>query len=89
MKGAWIAAAAVAGLTGLGGCQTWHDRADARALEACEKIADADERRRCQETVTEVERAKQQKAMEDLQLRIDESEERERLNEVFGDPKKP
>lgn len=76
------------GLMALAGCQSWQDRADARALEDCEKIGQADARARCRETVIETERARQQEAMDELELQIRQSEERERLNEVFGDPKK-
>lgn len=70
------------------GCVSWKDRADAKALEACQGKADPAERKLCRETVIETERARQQKLMDEQQLRIEESEERERLNEVFGDPKK-
>lgn len=84
----WITGAGLAGLMALAGCQTWQDRTDAKALETCEKFSDAAERARCRQTVIETERARQQKAMEELELKIKESEERERLNEVFGDPRK-
>lgn len=85
----WTAAVALAGSAALAGCQTWHDRAEAKALEACAAFADETERARCRETVVETERARQQKAMDDVQVKLDEAEERERLNEVFGKPKKP
>ncbi|MBA4337300.1 MAG: hypothetical protein C0421_00460 [Hyphomonas sp.] len=80
--------AGLVALTALTGCQTWQDRADARALETCEKLGEADARARCRETVIETERARQQEALDDLELQIQQSEERERLNEVFGDPGK-
>ncbi|HAY05377.1 MAG TPA: hypothetical protein PKV67_02935 [Hyphomonas sp.] len=83
----WAVAAGLAGMAALAGCQTWHDRADARALEACAQIADAGERARCRETVAETERARQQKALDEVQVHLDEAEERERLHEVFGKPK--
>ena len=81
-------ALALAGLMALGGCQTWQDRADSRALEVCEKLGEADARARCRETVIETERARQREVMDELELQIQQSEERERLNEVFGDPGK-
>ena len=40
----------LAGLMALSACQTWQDRADARALETCEKLGEADARARCRET---------------------------------------
>ncbi len=55
------------------GCQSWQDRADTRALEACEKLSEAEARARCRQTVIETERARQQKAMEQLELQIRES----------------
>ena len=78
----------LAGLMALSACQTWQDRADARALETCGKLGEADARARCRETLIETERARQQKVMDELELQIQQSEERERLNEVFGDPGK-
>jgi hypothetical protein len=88
-RGGALAAAALAGMAALAGCQTWLDRADAAALETCAKFTDEAERAKCRETVVATERAKQQKLIDDMELRQQESEERERLNEVFGDPKKP
>jgi len=81
-------AAALAGLMVLAGCQTWQDRADADALEACASIAGEAERAKCRETVVETGRAQQQKLMDEMDVRLKESEERERLNEVFGTPDK-
>ncbi|MFN7164903.1 MAG: hypothetical protein ACK4P2_08820 [Hyphomonas sp.] len=88
MTGRREAAAVLAGLMVLAGCQSWQDRADAQALEACAAFSDAAERARCRQTVIETERARQQQKMDALELQIKESEERERLNEVFGKPGK-
>jgi hypothetical protein len=88
MRRGGTTALVLAGLMALAGCQSWQDRADARALEVCEKLGEAEARARCRETVIETERARQQEAMDELELQIQQSEERERLNEVFGDPKK-
>lgn len=72
----------------ISGCVSWKDDASARAFTACEKIADAEERRLCRQSVIS-------QAEEDRQKYIDadtkaqrEDEEREVLRQVYGDPGK-
>jgi hypothetical protein len=88
MSRAGLLTAGLLAMLALAGCQTWQDRADADALEACAGIAGEAERAKCRETVVETGRAQQQKLLDEMDVRLKESEERERLNEVFGDPDK-
>lgn len=68
------------------GCATWQDRAEAKALAACQDKADEEERRLCRETVIAVEKAKYDKEAKTWEDSVRAAEERELQRKVYGGP---
>lgn len=66
------------------GCATWQDRAEAKALAACQATADEEERRLCRETVIAVEKAKYDKQSETWEESVRAAEDRELQRKIYG-----
>jgi len=88
MSRAGALAAGLGALMALAGCQTWTDKADAKMLAKCARIADPAARDRCQTEVmtaaADAERTFQEKQREAAEAR----EQREALREAYGVPKR-
>lgn len=82
-----IRAGLLAALMALGGCQTHRDKADAEMLAECARIADPDDRKACQEEVMESAIDAEARTLERQQELEKSHEERERMREVYGEPK--
>lgn len=83
---ALVSACAMIALLPAAGCATWQDRANAKALTACEDKADAEERRLCQETVIAAEKAKYDKQSDEWEASVREAEDRELQRQIYGGP---
>lgn len=66
------------------GCATWQDRAEAKALAACQDTADEDARKICRETVIAAEKAKYDKQSRTWEESVRAAEERELQRKVYG-----
>lgn len=82
----FAAAGALLALIPAAGCTTWQDRAEAKALSACQDKGDADERRLCRETVIAAEKAKYDKESEAWEESVRAAEDRELNRKVYGGP---
>lgn len=80
------AACAVLAILPAAGCTTWQDRAEAKALTACQDKSDAEERRLCRETVIAAEKAKYDKESEAWEESVRAAEDRELQRKVYGGP---
>ncbi len=82
----YAAAGALLALLPAGGCATWQDRAEAKALATCQDKADEEERRLCRETVIAAEKAKYDKESEAWEESVREAEDRELQRQIYGGP---
>jgi hypothetical protein len=82
-------AAVFAGLIALAGCQTWRDKADADALNACEQLGDAAARKACRTEVVAAAAETEQRRLDTDREAALAREEQEALREAYGQPKNP
>jgi hypothetical protein len=88
MRRAWPLAGVLLALTGLTGCQTWKDAADAEALAACARIAEPAKRQVCQTEVMTAAGDAERRQLETQREAGLAREKQEALREAYGLPEK-
>ena len=87
MRRSLALAGGLSALLVLAGCQTWHDKADAKALTDCAKIADAGKRTACQTEIMTAAGDAERNQLANQRAAAKAREDRDALLKAYGIPK--